>query len=268
MTEGSASRQSYDPAYFPLLFQIEDRHFWFRARNLAIVATIRRFLPRPPTGYRVLECGCGTGNVLHALEQLGDDVAVVGMDLFAEGLSYARQRTGASLVQGDVHRPPFGGRFDLVGLFDVLEHMADDRAVLRDLRTLVADGGRVLLTVPAHPSLWSYFDEASRHCRRYTREELAGKLEAAGYRVECLTYFMASLLPAVWIGRRLAAMLSRQPAEEAAQADRLAVKELRITPGVNGLLAALLTVEAKVLARRGRLPWGASLLAVAGSPSH
>jgi SAM-dependent methyltransferase len=259
----NAGPASYDPRYFPLLYQVEDRHFWFRGRNLAIAAMVKRSLPDLPPGCRVLECGCGTGNVLQMLERLGDRVTVVGMDLFAEGLLYARQRTRAFLVQGDLHSPPFGVRFDLVGLFDVLEHMPDDHQVLRDLRALVADGGRLLLTVPAHPQLWSYFDEASHHCRRYKRDELLEKLHEAGYEAECVTYLMASLLAAAWLGRRLAALLGSRPAGQAARADQLAARELRTLPVVNAALELLLRMEAGLLAYRGSLPWGTSLLVTA-----
>jgi len=215
------------------------------------------------TGYRVLEIGCGTGNVLRVLEQTCRRGTVVGMDLFAEGLQYARQRTSCSLVQGDMHTPPFGTQFDLIGLFDLLEHLPDDMQVLRDLHAMLAPEGVLLLTVPAHPSLWSYFDEASHHCRRYEGAELLQKLEESGYQVEQMTYFMASIFPLVWVGRKLAALSNRRPASDATPTAELAVNELRVTPVINEMLVLLLTLESRLLARRQTLPWGTSLLVVA-----
>ena len=120
---------SYDPAYFAPLFAVEDKHFWFRVRNLMIQTLVRQVIADFPSGYRVLEVGCGSGNVLRVLEETCTRGKVVGMDLFADGLKYARKRTTCSLVQGDMQNPPFGTQFDLIGLFDVLEHLPDDKQI-------------------------------------------------------------------------------------------------------------------------------------------
>jgi hypothetical protein len=128
---------------------------------------------------------------------------------------------------------------------------------------LLAPGGALLLTVPAHPVLWSYFDEASHHCRRYTRRELAGKLTRAGYRIEYLSPYMASLFPLMWLGRRLAAALHRGTDHTPSYSDALASAELQVRPGVNELLAWVLAQGTRLLARRCRLPLGTSLLAIA-----
>jgi SAM-dependent methyltransferase len=258
-----AAQRSYDPTYFERLFAIEDRHFWFHTRNRVIATVVSQIVAGLAPGYRVLEVGCGTGNVLRVLEQACPRGTVVGMDLFAEGLQYAHQRTNCPLVQGDMHMPPFGAQFDLIGLFDVLEHLPDDMQVLRDLHAMLAFGGVLLLTVPAHPSLWSYFDEASHHCRRYELAELENKLIGTSYRVEYITQYMASIFPLVWLGRRLTALTDRRRAGDAGHTHDLAARELRITPVVNDLLALLLAQEARLIARRRPLSIGTSLLAVA-----
>ena len=259
----SATHGSYDPSYFAPLFAIEDRHFWFRARNRVIATLVSQITAGLAPGYRVLEVGCGTGNVLRILEQACPRGVAVGMDLFAEGLQYARQRTTCPLVQGDMHVPPFGTQFDLIGLFDLLEHLPDDMQVLRNLHAMLAPEGVLLLTVPAHPSLWSYFDEASHHCRRYKPSELESKLVGTGYRVEYLTQFMASIFPLVWLGRLLVTLFNRQPASDASGTRDLASHDLRITPVMNEILNWLLAQEARLLGRRQSLPIGTSLLAVA-----
>jgi SAM-dependent methyltransferase len=259
------AHSSYEPAYFSPLFAIEDRHFWFRARNRVISQLVASLTRRLPPGYHVLEVGCGTGNVLRVLEQACPRGTVIGMDLFAQGLSFARRRTACPLVQGDVHAAPFRVPFEVIGLFDVLEHLSDDQRILADLWTLLAPGGTLLLTVPAHAVLWSYFDEAAHHCRRYAPAELHQKLRAAGYEVEYLTQYMAPLFPLVWLGRRLARLVPHRD-RAARTADALALSELRITPGLNGLLSWLLAREAPLIARRRQLPIGTSLLAVARKP--
>jgi SAM-dependent methyltransferase len=256
--------QSYDPVYFKELAAIEDRHFWFRSRNFAITALVRSLVAGWPNGYRVLEVGCGTGNVLHALEEACAGGMVVGMDLFLEGLNFAGQRCSCSLVLGDIEKPPFRERFNLVGAFDVIEHIPDDLEVLRSIHAMLAPGGRVLVTVPAHQSLWSYFDAASHHCRRYELSELRQKLIQTGYEVEFLSPFMASIYPLIWAGRRFAGFVDGNKHSKASKSDHdLAMQELRIVPVVNSILTFTLMQEARLIARRHKLPMGSSLIAIA-----
>ncbi len=257
MEQSAGPASNYDPHYFAPLFAIEDRHFWFRARNRVLAALAGQVVQGLPPAYRVLEVGCGTGNVLRVLEQVCPGGTVVGMDLFAEGLAYARRRCSCALVQGDMIRPPFADPFDLVGLFDVLEHISDDRACLRQLHPLVRPGGALLLTVPADPALWSAVDEAAGHFRRYCATELAERLAEAGFRLEYMTPYMAGAFPLVWLKRRL---LTRRRAGREIDP---AAAELTVVPVLNGLLSFLLRLEVPLIARRRRLPVGTSLLAVA-----
>jgi SAM-dependent methyltransferase len=258
---------SYDPAYFAPLFAVEDRHFWFRARNRVISVLVGEIVADLASDYRVLEVGCGTGNVLRVLESVCVDGVVIGMDLFSQGLQYASQRTSCPLVQGNMHSPPFGAKFDLIGLFDVLEHLSDDERVLLDLHTMLAPGGILLLTVPAHSSLWSYFDEASHHRRRYEPDELESRLFHAGYQVEYLTQYMAGIFPLVWLGRRLARWIGLRTADNRDRTNELARRELRVTPLANDLLDFLLGLEVPFIARHRRIPMGTALLAVARKDS-
>jgi SAM-dependent methyltransferase len=261
--EEVAASSSYDPAAYRSLVAVEDRHFWFRARNRAINAvfdTVRRGLA---PGYRVLEVGCGTGNVLKVLQKSAAGGTVIGIDLHQEGLRYARGRLSpALLVQADVAHPPFSVKFEMVGLFDVLEHLDDDVAALRGLRDLLTDGGILLLTVPADPRLWSYFDVGSHHRRRYEEEDLREKLVKSGYAVEYLTPYMSALHPVLWIARRLTKWLN-PTSQDAATAWKLAGADLRVRPLSGAVLGFLLERELRPLRRRRRLPIGASLLAVA-----
>ena len=256
----------YNPDYYAPLFAAEDRHFWFRARNIVIKSIVTAETDRLPDGFRVLEVGCGTGYVLRMLHEVSKRGTVVGLDLFGEGLRIARQRSNARVVQGRIEAPPFRKRFDVVGLFDTLEHVDDDRAALRHVRDLVQPGGALLITVPAYQELWSDFDVEAQHCRRYDPAMLAGRLDQAGFRVEYLTPFMATLYPLARAGRLIADKWRRgRQAPNAAPASAV-VEQLKIRPGVNGLLSFVLAQEARVLARRGRLPIGTSLIALARLP--
>jgi len=252
-----AGGASYDPAWFAPLAAVEDRHFWFRARNRVIRALAGGLTAGLAPGYWILEVGCGTGSLLPVLAEACPGGVVVGADLFGESLTFARRRARCPVVAADIGSLPFRPGFALIGLFDVLEHLEDDVAVLGSLRRLLAPEGALLLTVPAHPSLWSYFDEAARHRRRYEAGELEQKLARAGYRIEYLTPFMSSIFPLLWLGRRLAPRLGRRSASE------LVHQELRVTPVLNELLGWMLAPEAAFIARRRRLPVGTSLAAVA-----
>jgi SAM-dependent methyltransferase len=256
-------QSTYDPAVYASLVAVEDRHFWFRARNRAIVAAFESVRPRLPYGYRVLEVGCGTGNVLRALQVAATGGVVVGMDLHIEGLRVARDRVRPALVlQADAESPPFSVKFDVVGAFDVIEHLDDDVAVLKTLRKLLTDRGFLLLTVPASPSLWSYFDVGSHHRRRYVLAELRDKLASAGYTVEFVSPYMSALFPILWVARRVTGRRYNRHAETG-NAWEVAESDLRVRPISGAILGFVLKAETALLRRRTRLPFGASLMAIA-----
>jgi len=248
----------FNPRYVPALASAEDRHFWFVARNAAITALARQIVADFPIGFRALEAGCGTGTTLRALRSACGGDRVFGIDLFREGLIYARRRNGAVVLQADLRRPPFESnvRFHLVAALDVIEHLEDDLATLHDLRRLITTGGALLVTVPADPGLWSYFDEAAHHCRRYTAEALRSRLSEAGYDIEYVTPFMTPLYPLMWAWRRSLGIVQRPAADGP-------LEDLRVIPGINGALRWMLAWEPRILAARRKLPFGTSLVAIA-----
>jgi SAM-dependent methyltransferase len=260
----AAPESGYDPAWYAELLAVEDRHFWFRARNYLITTLVQRIVRSLPPRFRVLEVGCGNGNVLRHLARVCQGGTVVGMDLFAEGLSHARDRAACPVVQANAGCAPFQVGFDLVGMFDVLEHTPDDMQVLRDLYTLLAPGGVLLLTVPAGMELWSYFDEISHHYRRYTLSEVDEKLRKAGFEVELATPYMAAIYPLV----RLIRALRKPGRNSGGEIDAVSAmrSEFTIVPGVNALLTWVLRMEAEWVRFGKRLPFGTSLVAVARRP--
>ena len=261
ITEEIKLEGGYDPSFFQRLTEVEDRHFWFRSRNRLIAEIAKKICGGWRPGYIALEVGCGTGNVLRVLEKACRRGTVAGLELWFEGLRAAKTRTGALLVQGDVREFPFSRQFDMVGLFDVLEHMAEESETLIALRQALVPGGKLLITVPAHQSLWSYFDEASHHCRRYSPQSLREKLAATGFEVEFLSQFMACIFPLVWFVRK--AGRGRRKDSGPAEARALADKEFRLIPVLNELLTALLTLEARWLSAGHKLPFGTSIIAIA-----
>ena len=251
----------YDAKHFQKLIDVEDRHFWFASRN-AVLSTALTTVTIPEHA-RVLEIGTGTGNTLRVLERAFPRAALVGMDMFEEGFAAARVRTKAQLVRASVERLPFRGEFDLIGAFDVLEHIEDDRAAFRRLRRLLTPGGYLVLTVPASARLWSRFDADSHHFRRYEPDGLRERLVEAGFVVERLTYFFAALYPVVRIFRW---MSDRLPVREGSKSP--VARELRVVPVVNAAAMSILAIEARLASAGFRLPIGTSLLAIARPCSH
>ncbi len=250
---------------FAELFVAEDRHFWFRGRNRVIAAAVRRAVRDFAPGYRALEVGCGTGYVLRMLEQECRGAAVMGSELSDVGVEFARKRVCCPVVRADVYQLPFTDPFHLIGMFDVLEHLEDDAGALRGLRAATAAGGRLVLTVPAYMTLWSHTDDIGGHYRRYTPRSLRRVLTESGWAVERVTPFMLPLAPVMWAGRKLAAAANRLRTKQRT-ARELAVDELRPLPGFNGLMRALLALEAPLVGRVP-LPFGTSLIAVARNPA-
>jgi SAM-dependent methyltransferase len=255
------SRASYTPDQFQLLFHAQDRHFWFKCRNRCIAAAIRS-LPEAGQIRNVLEVGCGTGVVLSELERLFPARQVVGMDLFSEGLEFARRRFRGPLVRATLDRPVFSRAFDLVGAFDVIEHVDDDRDILKQLSNQITPGGYLIVTVPAHQWLWSYFDEIAHHRRRYSRAELTSKVSAAGFDVLYCSHFMAALLPLMWvkrtiIGERMVATAGQQAAVQS---------DVEISNVVNSVLRLLSWPDALLMRKRIPIPVGTSLLIAARKP--
>lgn len=233
----------------------EARHFWFDARRRLVVLALRRFCPQARS---LLEVGLGTGFVLEGVRAAFPTMATSGTDVLVAALSRAAPRLpGTALFQMDARQIPFRDEFDALLALDVIEHIDDDEAVLREMGSALRPGGALLLTVPQHPWLWSTIDAWSGHRRRYTRRELLARLRDAGLTVCYVTSFTSLLLPLLALGRW------RQPSLQ--ELDPLA--ELRIARSTNALLRSVSGLERALVHVGVRFPVGGSLLAVARRPT-
>ncbi len=238
-----------EPEAYLDMAAVEARHWWFAGRRRVLAAAIRGM--RLPANARILELGSGTGGNFAFLSGFGG-VSAVEMNETAREISQARGQ-GAAVHHGMLpDNLPFEGHvFDLVCLFDVLEHIEEDDATLRTIRGLLAPGGRALITVPAHPSLFGPHDIALHHKRRYTRAQLAAKLRAAGLRVQKLSFMNMALAPCAFALRWLDRLRGARQASGTS-----------IPPApVNTLFTWMFSAEAWVLPYAD-LPFGLSLLAV------
>jgi SAM-dependent methyltransferase len=248
---------AYDAAGIQRLLEVEDRHFWFRARNQIIRALVDPPIQSLPDGLRILEVGCGSGNVLRVLKRSAAGRGrLEGLELSGPAAEAARARTGLHVTEGYLADLAPSEPFDVVAAFDVLEHISDEAGVLREMRTRMQDSGRLILTVPAHPNLWSAFDVASEHMRRYSPVSLTRALNTAGFKVEYLTYFMSLLFVPMWLRRRF---LSATRQDLAVVYD----SEFRMIPVINEIAYEIFRQESHVIHARRHLPMGTSLGVIA-----
>jgi SAM-dependent methyltransferase len=236
-----------DPAYLAAHVEEDRGHWYFRGRLTVIRSALRPVLAR--RSLRLLEIGCGTGNVLQGLEEFGETVGIEANDALLAVARAAGVDARKGALPDDIPIAP--GWADVVLLLDVIEHLDDDAAGLRAARRVLRDAGVLVVTVPAYRWLWSGHDVALGHRRRYGAAGLRRLVEGAGYRVERLTYFNTVLFPVV-AGARLYKRLRGSDHHDLR----------RPGPALNRSLEWLFALERHVVPAVP-LPFGVSLLVVA-----
>ena len=244
--------EGFKSSYFASLAEWEAGSFWFRSRNRLLIWALQRYFPEARS---LLEIGCGTGFVLSGFRKALPELTFFGSEIFTAGLSFAAERLpGIELFQMDARRIPFREEFDVIGAFDVLEHVKEDERVLSQMYQATRKGGGILVTVPHHPFLWSQADAHAHHLRRYTARELRDKVEQAGFRVIRITSFVSLLLPLLIVSRAKQHFSDKvfDPA-----------REFNIGPLVNTTLERTLDAERAMIRLGASFPLGGSLLLVA-----
>jgi glycosyltransferase involved in cell wall biosynthesis len=162
---------------------------------------------RPYIGDRVLEVGAGTGNMsVHLMPRS----VYWATDINSHYLDYLVTLRATRPYMRVAHTNameretfPTGQSFDTVVCLNVVEHVQDDLAALRNVWNALGDGGRAIILVPCGPGLYGTLDEVLGHFRRYTREQLVGVAEQAGFRVEQVLKFNRPGVPAWWLNGRI-----------------------------------------------------------------
>ena len=242
--------------YFKELAELEAGNFWFRARNRLILWALHKYSPELKS---FLEIGCETGFVISAISKGFPEARLSGSEYFEDGLVYARQRVPiAEFAQMDARSIPYESELDVIGAFDVLEHIEEDQSVLQQMYKAIKPGGFVFITVPQHRWLWSVADEYACHVRRYTANELHKKFCQAGFEIVRSTSFVSSLLPAMYLSRLLQRKKPNMSIED--------VTGLRVNPLLNKFFEWLLNGELVLISAGFSLPMGGSRLLVARKP--
>jgi len=242
----------FELTFFSNLVNLEAGNFWFRSRNKLIIWTLKNYFSKINSFF---EIGCGTAFVLSAIEKKIPDSYIYGSEIFTKGLEYASSRLSrAELFQMDACEIPFENEFDVIGAFDVLEHIKEDVLALKQIYNSLKTGGGLILTVPQHPWLWSFGDEYAHHFRRYQAKELITKAEKAGFKVVRTTSFVSLILPLMILSR-----LS-QPKNKT-NFDPFA--EFKINKSLNFILEKILNFERLLIKYNINFPMGGSLLMIA-----
>jgi SAM-dependent methyltransferase len=240
---------------YSIMNEVEQGHWWFVGRRRIIGSFLEGVVRnlranRGEVAIRILDVGCGTGANLELLSEFGE---AEGVDVSAEALSFCRARGLTNVKQGAAETLPYAdGSFDLVTGLDVVEHLDDDLAGLKEMGRVLRRDGRALLFVPAFMFLWGVQDDISHHRRRYTLDGLKQVVKQAGFEVERATYVNITFFAPILLGRLLMRVTGFRPASEN-----------NITIGfLNGVLGKILGAESVAL-RHASFPFGVSIICVA-----
>ena len=240
-----------DRSVYDSMAEIDERHWWYVARRKVLAELIRRRV-QPPKDARLLEIGCGTG---HNLKMLGEFGKVDGLEIDEAARSFAEKRVGHEIFSAPL--PELAGipehSYDVVGAFDVIEHIPDDAGALESISRLLRPRGKFVMTVPAHQWMWSAHDVVNHHQRRYSKSSLKRLIDASPLRLETMGYFNSLLFP-IAVAERLASKVrGKDDANLAPPAEPL-----------NQALERVFAAERRVIGRLP-LPPGLSLFAVASA---
>jgi SAM-dependent methyltransferase len=245
---------------YAIMRRVEESHWWFVGRKQIIKSFLERVVRELKSNradksggaesIKILDVGCGTGANLEMLSEFGE---AEGVDVSTEALSFCQARGLRNVKQGEAEALPYDAEsFALVTALDVVEHLDDDLAGLKEMRRVLRRGGRALLFVPAFMFLWGVQDDVSNHRRRYTLNGLKRVVRAAGFEVERATYVNISFFTPILLGRLFMRVTRLRPESEN-----------NITIGfLNGVLGKLLGAESGPL-RYLNFPFGVSIICVA-----
>jgi SAM-dependent methyltransferase len=238
---------------YQLMRELEEKHWWFVARRNILQSTLSTL--QLPKSSNILEVGCGTGGNIAFLRKFGELICVESDNSAAK---LARERNLVPILSGALpnEMPVFNRQFDLIVLFDVIEHIDDDGESLRVLCKLLNPGGRIVLTVPAFSYLWSQHDEENHHKRRYSRKSLSSLVLSNGLSLDYISYFNFWLFPLVASLRAIRKII---PYKESWQ-------DMKLPAAFpNQILESIFKSERHLIGKR-YLPFGMSLVAIISGP--
>lgn len=237
---------------YAIMDRVEDKHWWFVGRRAILESFMRRIVEKlgtSPTDLRILDVGCGTGANLEMLSQFGH---VEGVDVSDGALEFCRQK-GLTVQKGLAETLPYDNEsFDVTTALDVVEHLDDDIAGLREMYRVTKRGGYSLIFVPAFMWLWGVQDDVSNHRIRYNKQQIVERLRQAGFSIERATYANWTFFAPILAGRTLMNLTGIKPESE----NNVNVSAL------NGMFGKLFSAE-RFWLKNFNFPFGVSIVVVA-----
>ncbi len=240
-------------AEYEKMYRFEDTYWWFQGRKSIIFSILDKYMsPDSMKGEKAVDLGCGTGLIL---SELNSYTLTTGVDFSLLALSFCKKRGIKDLVCADVSTLPFkDNSFDLIFALDLLEHIPDDYALMREIHRICRPGGKVMTTVPAYQYLWSEHDEALHHSRRYSKRQFRELITSTGFTPLKLSFCISFMFLPILLFRIL---------QKTLKPNKKPKTHLIVLPNaINQLLIKLLEVEAWIV-RRVNIPFGVSLLSLA-----
>ncbi len=232
------------------LYEQEKSHWWFVGRRAIIATVLTRLLRKTKKKPHILEIGCGTGGNLELLAKFGYLEAI---EFDKEAVQLSQEKNICKVTEGSLPKDiPYNITYDLVAMFDVLEHIDDDLGSLLTIRKILEPKGQLILTVPAFMFLWSEHDDVNQHKRRYSKKSLISVVKKAGFDVEYITYFNTFLFPAITFVRSISRLFKQKSGSDLSKP----------TPNmVNQALTGLFAAE-RFFFPWASFPFGVSILVV------
>jgi len=255
--EMAESYDDYPDEGFDVTDKLESESFWVRSRTRLIRNIINQY-SLIPGETKFLDIGCGTGEVIQGIME-NTSLRITGSEIYLDGILYAKKKLpNVDFVQFDVTRGKLPESFDMIGAFDVIEHIDADLAAISNIYAMLRDGGCLIVTVPQYMFLWSRLDEIVRHKRRYSRRELLAKLQQQGFVISYCSSFLFTLFPLMLVSRIFDS--SKKQNEPAGVEFRSRVEFPKV---LNWIFDKVMRIDEALIDLGMSLPYGGSLLVVA-----
>ncbi|CAN5468403.1 MAG: class I SAM-dependent methyltransferase [Acidobacteriota bacterium] len=248
----SSLQKEMEQHTYAIMDEAEGSHWWFVGRRAILESFLKQIIQSPQSKVqspKILDVGCGTGANLEMLAQFGE---AEGVDVSDDALEFCRQK-GLKAQKGLAEALPFDDEsYNIVTALDVIEHLDDDIAGLKEMFRILRPGGKTLIFVPAFMWLWGVQDDISNHRIRYTKKQIIERLEAAGFEIERATYANWTFFIPILAGRKLMKITGIKPESE---------NNVNV-PALNGIFGKLFGAE-RIWLKNFDFPFGVSIIVIA-----
>lgn len=264
--ESSQENDDFENLCFPVYQEYVPNNFWYISRNKIIGHLLNKFKGDKKN---YCEIGCGNGFLVKYVASKFPELQIDANDIYLEALKYAKKNNNDKVrfFQYNLFYPNINKKYQMIGCYDVLEHIEEDRSAMANINLLMDENGIAVLTVPSMMQIWSNNDVINKHKRRYTKKELKQKLGEAGFEVLYINHFMFFLYPLLWISSKfLEKKIGKNNGDKnwkkSSSIEIARFLNLKINPVLNFLFHLVLSFEFFLIKLGVKFPIGSSLICV------